>query len=74
MTLKDWVESPYNFDEWIYEEEDGNGVLYAPERNYVIPLQYHPDGSLYTLDEFSVDGFCEVLMMDYEDYCVYKEK
>lgn len=74
MTLKDWVESSYNFDGWTYEEEDGEAVLYAPERNYVIPLQYHPDGSLYTIDEYAVNGFCEVIMLEYEDYCTYKEQ
>ena len=64
MSLQDWAKSGYNLDGWRYIANDKGGVLYSPEKNYVIMAG--PDGSLPVTQ---TGGFYEVVMLTYDDYC-----
>lgn len=67
MSLQDWAKSVYNMDGWRYVADDNGGVLYSPEKNYVIMAG--PDGSLPVASHPQADGFYEVVMLTYDDYC-----
>lgn len=54
MTLKDWVDSPYNFEGWTWFTKDSVSGMISPSYtgSYVVLAEYHDDGSLYTIDEY----------------------
>ena len=55
MTLKDWVDSPYNFEGWTWFTKDAVSGMISPQDRpevYVVLAEYHEDGSLYTIDEY----------------------
>ena len=64
MSLQEWAKSGYNLDGWRYIADDKGGVLYSPEKDYVIMAG--PDGSLPAIQ---TGGFYEVAMLTYDDYC-----
>ena len=64
MSLQDWAKSGYNLDGWRYKADDMGGVLYSPEKNYVIMAGR--DGSLPVIQ---TGGCYEIIMLTYDDYC-----
>lgn len=77
MTLKDWVDSPYNFEGWTWFTKDSVSGMISPSYSgsYVVLAEYHDDGSLYTIDEYLTSAYAPgVPILTYEDYCLLLDK
>ena len=77
MTLKDWVDSPYNFEGWTWFTKDSVSGMISPSYrgSYVVLAEYHDDGSLYTIDEYMASVYAPgVPILTYEDYCLLLDK
>ena len=58
MTIKDWVDSPYNFEGWTWFTDGSVSGMMSPDPKngddfYVVLAEYHEDGSLYRVHSVS---------------------
>lgn len=80
MTIKDWVDSPYNFEGWTWFTDGSVSGMMSPDPKngddfYVVLAEYHEDGSLYTIDEYLTSVYAPgVPILTYEDYCLLLDK
>ena len=80
MTIKDWLDSPYNFEGWTWFTEGSVSGMMSPDHKngddfYVVLAEYHEDGSLYTIDEYLTSVYAPgVPILTYEDYCLLLDK
>lgn len=68
MTLEEWANSVYNTRGWTFEKADTGGLLFSPDKKFVVISGYDSNGKENTIEYYKNEDVYELYALSYDDY------